>query len=230
MFEVKKLFISLLILINSFSIYGAATYKCENIIFPNNEKSCEIHNLNLTRENYHIEPVADNPDAIIQLWLTGTVPVFSATGICEAFHNLKILFAFNLSMAEIAEDSFQKCKNVFILVLQENNLTKVESGAFKGLTKLKRLFLQSNKLFDFDVEETLKFMPSLYQILFGDNNFKCSRLQVILDVLKSKNIDARTDVQNERERSYTPEKIEGIHCLSDAQWEEENGKLSLEQQ
>lgn len=81
-----------------------------------------------------------------------------------------------------------------------------------------------------DVEALLEYTPKLQYIHLIDNNFKCNRLQKILDLLKTKNITARTSTAILRKRDYTPELIENHECLSDSQYESEYGKLSLEQQ
>lgn len=222
MIEVKAISLVLVIILyNSLTSY-CASYKCEM-----HGKRCDIQGLNCNE----IEPVADNPSDVTTIWLCqGTVPILSGSGICEALPNLQKLWATELSMEEIQDNAFQGCKDVKQVVLRNNNLIKLEVNAFKGLTNLNDLRLYSNHLFDLDIESLLQYTPELKKIYLADNNFKCSRLREILDLLKTKNITADPYVYDSRKRDYTPEKIDEIHCLFDCQYKSEYSKLSIEKQ
>lgn len=194
------LLILVITLFNSCAIIHGARYKCEmKSVFR-----CHFHNLMLTRDDYKIEPVADNPSAVKVIKLFGIVPVLSSSEICEAFPNLEFFFAQRLSMEEIKEGAFQGCKNVCYLSLHNNNLMQLDGNVFKGLSNLKELRLYSNHLFDLGVENLLQHTPILSKIGLNDNNFKCSRITEILNLLKAKNIEAVEGTAELRKRDYTP--------------------------
>lgn len=95
---------------------------------------------------------------------------------------------------------------------------------------LKTLILSSNNLFDLDIERVLNYAPNLKEIYLTDNNFKCSRIEVIISLLRQKNIYVSLKTYNAKQRDYKPEKYEGIDCLTEQQWESELAKFPSEQQ
>lgn len=109
------------------------------------------------------------------------------------------------------------------LGLRHFNITLFPAEILREQTNLADLMLFSNNLFDLDIEGILKFTPNLNQIELIDNNFKCSRLKEILVILKAKNVNTASHyvVEHQRRRKYIPSKIDGIHCLTDQQWETE---------
>lgn len=267
---IKFLVIPVLIYVNA--AYGAE-YLCE---ISDSGERCHIRELNLTSEDYHVEPVADNLNAIKIVHLEGTVPILT-NGVCEVMPNLVRFFAENVSLEEIQANAFQGCDNLYELYLYGNNFVNFDRSAFKGMSNLREiwvsggnvssidldlsdskkltvlalrnmginvfpaetlreqihlrdLYLYSNNLFDLDVERILQYTPYLRKINLGDNNFKCSRLREMLDILKLRNVEANSFIRHERERDYYPDDINGIHCLTDEQWESEFAKFSVEQQ
>lgn len=167
--------------------------------------------------------------------------------------NLMILHLYSNNFIKIDRNAFQGLTNLKSLTLRGGNvpvldldltnskyltalelanlkITAISADILRELTHLEVLRLDSNKLFDLDVEEILKYSPKLEEISLADNNFKCTRLHDILAVLKRKNITANAFADDQRYRYYTPEKIDGIHCFTDQQWESELSTLPVEQQ
>lgn len=228
MFEIKTIILTLMVILLNSGLSCGEKHECQ--IFRSGTL-CYIDKLNLTTDDYNIEPVANNPNAVQNIELDGTVPIFSAQGICEALPYLKHLSAEELSIEKIAENAFQGCIYVKYLHLRNNNLIKLEENAFNGLSNLELLFLTSNNFFDINVESIVKSTPKLNQIDFSDSHVKCSRIREIIDFLGPKRINFNTWGDGpQRTRDYTLEKIRHRHCLSDAQWEVEFAKLSVEQQ
>lgn len=275
MFEARTILLLLLLLLLNCLALDAAQHKCEifsEITAFGIITRCCISGLSLTRENYHIEPVAENLTAITEIELEGTVPILS-NGICKNLPNLERFHSICLSVEEIEENAFQECKNLTGLYLSCNHFVKLERNTFKGLTNLKELHIfggnislidldltdlqnlsslylhaikiilfpaeilskqtnlrhlsvDSNNLFDLEIEAITTYLES---ININGNNFKCSRLKIILDFLKSKNIKADTSHYG-RKRSYTPENIDNIVCLTDLQWNSELISGPFEQQ
>jgi hypothetical protein len=114
------------------------------------------------------------------------------------------------------------------LIIRNMSINVLPSKTFDGLENLIYLFLQSNNLFDIDIEGILQFTPKLKKIYLNDNIFKCSRLSEIIPYLKNKNVEPRTYIWNKRQRNYTPQKINNIGCLSDDQWRAEIKANGLE--
>lgn len=114
-------------------------------------------------------------------------------------------------------------KDLNKLVLSSLNITEFSPEILREQRNLKELYLYSNSLYDLSVEELHVFTPKLKEIHLLDNNFKCSRLKEIITILEQKNIELRSFHVPEylRKREYTPEKIHGVHCLSEYQWMQE---------
>lgn len=252
--------ISLLILSNVLVSFSAK-YECS---IWHDGTSCKIYGLELTRDNYHIEPVPAKPNAVTLIGLHGIVPILSS-GICKTLPHLEKFEARDVSMEEFEENALQECKFLRSIDFVNNKFKKLGRNTFKGLPHLETIWLkggnipiinldlrdspaltslaltnlkitefsadnlreqinleylqlQSNNLFDLDVERVLKYAPNLENIWIAHNNFTCSRLKEILSVLKKKKVGVDTTYKRLKQRFYTSEKIEN-HCRTDEQWE-----------
>lgn len=214
-----------IIFLNSGQSYGAK-YECE---ISENGSRCEIPKLNLTRENFSIEPVTEDPSAIKKIQLFGTVTILSS-GICEALPILEFFDAHGVSTEEIKENAFEGCKNVWYLDLQNNFLLYLGGNVFNGLLNLKQLWLNSNVLFDLEIEKLLEHTPNLENISLAENNFNCGRLHEIHVLLQTKNIYADPGVEEARTRNNNTEEIEKNDCITQLHWEALYELLSPEQQ
>lgn len=230
----KFLLISVIVLLKSSLASHDAKYECEVL----DSTRCFIKGLNLTRDNFYIEPVADNLTAITSIHLHGTVPILSSS-ICDTMPDLAHFYAANLTDLDLSLNNFMKVDrdtikeflnidNVEILhagrilrklkeFLGNQSITAFRAKILIEQTNLKYLCLKSNNLFDLDVETILKHAPNLEKIDLADNNFKCSRVKIILDLLEEKNIKVG-------EKGYE------IYCLDDEEWEIKLNKLLFEKQ
>lgn len=159
----------------------------------------------------------------------------------NTFKGLKSLVALEMGYNDLGNVDFDLTDEVLEnVVLYGLNITVYNPEMLHNQPNVHRLALYSNKLFNIDIDTIVKMHPNLKILDLADNNLKCSRLKEILAITKAKNIDARsfTVFNKVRERDYIPEKINGIHCLSDEQFEKEftagmdgrkfkNRKLSL---
>lgn len=273
MFRITKFLLTSVLFMLNFSIISTVKYDCQ--LDTDNNEICYIPRLQLTKQDFHIEPVTEHPDTIKEVKLHGHVPILGR-GICDSLPNLDTFYADEVAMEEIQEDAFEGCKTLEKIEMTNNNFTKLGRNSLKGLVNLgilnlhggnipeidldltslknlhtisltlmnisifsadtlreqddlRMLVLCSNNLFDLDVERILSSAPKLEDIYLGENNFKCSRLREMLSVLKARNVRAVTR-PFPKERNYCPEKVDGIECLSEEQWEEEVAKLSAELQ
>lgn len=100
MLEVKTvLFVSVIILLNIWTSNGEK-HKCQLTRFGiRSQIKCTIRDLDLTRTNYKIElDIPINSVTIVEL--TGTAPILSASGLCEAFPNLEEFWATESSIGD----------------------------------------------------------------------------------------------------------------------------------
>lgn len=121
-------------------------------------------------------------------------------------------------------------KDLKVLAMRRFYISVFPAEILREQSKLEELDLHSNLLFDLNIEKILEYAPHLKKIYFNDNNFKCTRLRTILKVLKEKNVTVDLINTTPFLRTYTPEKVEEILCLSDEQWNLELSKKSPEVQ
>ncbi|XP_063697718.1 leucine-rich repeat-containing protein 15-like [Culicoides brevitarsis] len=131
----------------------------------------------------------------------------------------------NLEKLYISGGNLQELKlnlssliNLEQLGLRNLNLTEIDPEIFKNLKNLKELYLYANRLFDLDLEKILNYLPNLKKINIVDNNFKCDRVKKLVELCEKYRIELKTDVTVIRTRHYIPEMIEGVHCLTDDQF------------
>lgn len=153
MFKIPKFLLISLFVVLSFSASLGAKYKCE---ITGNGKICSITGLQLTRDDYRIEPEAEDLNGFEIIHLFGNVPIISS-GICDAFPNLKGFFAAVVNAEEIEENSFQGCKNLRVIELSWNKFIKFERNTLRGLSNLTRLRLGGGKnvsIIDLDLTDS----------------------------------------------------------------------------
>lgn len=148
----------------------------------------------------------------------------------ETFFGLRHLFSLYLShtvLPEISGNLFRDLKSMEYLELHSSSIVSLPPKVFEGMGELGYVSISSNELMDFDVEEAIKSLTNLYLIYLGDNNFRCDRLEEILAVFANRNVSVKSGVAKERIRYYEVQNINGIHCLSNDQWNQEIRKKTL---
>lgn len=172
----------------------------------------------------------------------------------HACHKLQILIVHNATLSYIPKNLFKGLVNLESLRLAGGNLTTLDFDitdsknliqvAFYAFNlsvfrpeilreqrKLEHLRIMSNQLFNLDIDQILRNAPNMKKIDLADNNFKCSRLEEILDVLKAKNIEATSFIYPKmlKNRTYIPEKRDEIHCLTEEERNDEFKHGNLQQ-
>lgn len=146
-----KSLLFLFILFIAFSVSFGKKYNCK---LSNNGKTCTISRLKLTRDDYEIEPVVTYFWAIERFeFQSSTVPIL-ASGICDVMPNLKEFYADSVSLEEIEENAFNRCKGLTKISIRHNNLSILPKTTFKGLNELKELRIFGGNLPVFDVDLT----------------------------------------------------------------------------
>lgn len=131
---------------------------------------------------------------------------------------LKDLRLLNADLPDIGLELFHDLTSLEVLSFGSNKVVSLPAKALERLGNLRLIYFYSNELLDFEVEDALKSLTSLKEIHLADNNFECNRLAEILAALKLKGISIGKHVHEERKRSYSTQKVEGIHCLSLDRW------------
>lgn len=227
-------------------------YKCVST----GRDQCRFSDIRLTRMQPHYKLVLDDSlrsviktvtfqTSVIPIWTGDVCNYFPALDKimaekcqveeiqADAFYNCTVLtnidFAFN-HIKTLHLDTFQSLRNLNTLYLHNNNLTYFPVELVRGLTKLEKLALISNHIKEIDEVRLEAELPALENIWINDNDFRCDRVQKIVDSLKKNNrATVSLYIAGPRQRSYSTRKISDVICLSDAQWLREITQ-SLQQQ
>lgn len=134
--------------------------------------------------------------------------------------NLELLYFGINQLTEIPAELFRNLNKLLDLGFASMQFNKFPKDVFKDLQSLKVLWVYHDALLDLDAEDILRFMPRLEKIYLRDNDFKCSRLQTILNLFKQRNVDLDKTIWegNERKRDYQVEYVEGVECIPDAMY------------
>lgn len=147
----------------------------------------------------------------------------------RGLYDLNYLYFTHGSMP-ITELELPDSHNLKTLNLANCNISSFSPEIFRRIRgqNLRSLFLDSNNLFDLDIEEIFKLTPSLYELRIMDNNFKCSRLAEMISIIQQRRLDLHLWFESiyVRNRTYTTENINRIHCLENELWEIEYAKYN----
>lgn len=134
---------------------------------------------------------------------------------------LQTLSLHDNNLATLDVDLFQSLPHLRRLVLSMNDLSEVPVVLFRDLANLGELTLHHNRLTDLGAEQLVKYCPKLSMIHVRDNDFRCERLGVILNVLTKANVNFWDYADKLRPRNYTVEFINRMECLNDVQFDME---------
>lgn len=207
---------------------------------------CKLENIHVTKVAPKFIPIAGQPNniSVVDIY-ESTIPVFTASGICEAFPNLNRIFVNSLQIQEVQKDAFSQCHQLTrirmdnntiksigaetfanLVQLKElyffgNNLTFIEAEAFKDLRELTELWLCHNNFLNLNAEKMLEYMPMLKKILLQDNLIRCDRMAKIIQIFKNSSVtvDAFNDESYVKSRNFTMSEVQGFKCLTPEQYE-----------
>lgn len=134
---------------------------------------------------------------------------------------LRTISLHNNNLESLDNDLFMNLPNLKRLVLSLNDLTEVPVIIFRDLVNLRELTLHHNRLTDLDAEQLVKYCPNLAMIHLRDNDFRCERLQKILNVFNEAKVSFWDYADKLRPRNYTVEFIDRMECLNDVQYDME---------
>lgn len=116
---------------------------------------------------------------------------------------------------EIPEDSFDGLTSMWSVTWTQGALKTFPPSLFKSFQRLNMLDIESNELTDLIVEEILPLTPNFQYIRMDDNPIKCSRLQVIKQVLRERKVSL-SQVRNPKNRSPPLSRDnEGFLCVQE---------------
>lgn len=131
---------------------------------------------------------------------------------------LKTFYISSNLLEEVPVNLFKGLSNLRRVQLPGQLFTSISPEVFKNLSHLQILDLSRNHLRDLDVEKLIRYTPELFYIWLRDNDFKCSRLREVMNVLKKAGVTMEKRLVTSRERNYTPEIVDGVECLTDTQF------------
>lgn len=207
---------------------------------------CKLENIHVTQTAPKFIPIAAQPNniSVVDIY-ESTLPVFTASGICEAFPNLNRIFVNSLQIEKVENDAFSQCHQLTrirmdnntiksidaetfanLVQLKElyffgNNLTFIEAEAFKDLRELTELWLCHNNFLNLNAEKMIEYMPTLKKILLQDNLIRCDRMAKIIEIFKNSSVtvDAFNDESYVKSRNFTMSEVQGFKCLKPDQYE-----------
>lgn len=98
--------------------------------------------------------------------------------------------------------------------LDKNFIKYLPVSHFKSLRNLGGLYIFNNELVDLDVNELAKYLPELYLISIGNNEFQCDRLEDMLTVIKNQKWQMYTNSYDTKVRNYPIELRNKLECIS----------------
>lgn len=165
------------------SIVLAEKYQC----FQQYEHKCILNDLNVTQDDPIIEPIARNASTVKIVLLHGIVPVLTRH-ICDTFGStLESFEANNVSLEEIAEDTFFNCRKLSRLHLDENKIVKLHEKAFRGMYQLTKLWFRRASV---PLEELyLRDSHNLKMLSFGVCNITSFPVETIRKNVRLENLE-----------------------------------------
>lgn len=164
----KTVILYWLILLWSGSIEQAVAegppYKCSSTV----RSQCVLKDIRVTKDNYHFEPIADDPSAITQVIITNSfIPLFGED-ICVTFPNLAHLEIQAAEMEDIKVNAFDKCGQLSSLIIVNQHIKTLNKDVFKSLKKLYSLSLNNIGLKSLHVD-TFASLTQLYSLSLSGN-------------------------------------------------------------
>lgn len=123
----------------------------------------------------------------------------------DQFTNMRLL---NLTGTGIKMSPmmFAGAKTLREISLRNNSLTELDVEWFEGLSELKRLDVEENLIEYFDYEDLLTKLPSLEWLRLDNNNFNCSFVEEMVEMLEG--LDRLTVLEDPYE-VWSKEKVNG---------------------
>lgn len=137
---------------------------------------------------FNLESLDNAPDflsGLVYLHMQTNKIKIIPTTFLDKIQNVKQL---NLAINQIQmrENMFEKLTSLQSLVLNTNQLTKIENNWFNGLVNLQQLDIRNNLLRNFSYESlVMNTCPKLRKLRIEGNRFNCTFLKKMVDDLRA---------------------------------------------
>lgn len=131
-------------------------------ILSNDDSTCEISGLNLTKMDHQFVPNSPNPELITSFYFTSSVVPVLTKSICEQFPNIQKFDVQLSSIDVIEEDTFQKCSHVTVIDLDNNPISMLQKNTFANLEHLRILYMTGISTIDEDLFADLTQLTTLW--------------------------------------------------------------------
>lgn len=148
----------------------------------------------------------------------------------KGLEKLETLYLAGNNLLQLDDDLFEDLKALTSLHLYFNRLSEFSTALIRHNVHLTSLFLFSNDFFDFDLDGILDALPDLDVFIFDDNNIRCSKIIKFVNKLSARKIEYEWDGFTTKPRSTSRDKMLGISCLEDDDWNAEYQKWLIKYQ
>lgn len=129
--------------------------------------------------------------------------------------SLPALTYLNLSSTDLTtnDEMFSKCPNLEVVDISRNSLKKVEAHLFKSLKNLMEVFINDNRLSDFDYKNEI-FKKENFILQVYENDWKCNYLRDMMVYFDDRKIDHRPPRESAVDILESP-CLRGIKCYGE---------------
>lgn len=147
-------------------------------------------------------------------------------GCFTKLENLRTLNLRNTSISHLQFGTFIKQKELTFLDISNNNLTDFDLNLLNPLKQLKILKINGNYLTSFEPTNSIKnILPAIEHINLSNNNWDCSDLYKILQLMKTDRI-----LNLSHDSVFNSSNVEGIKCSENISKHQLNKELIKELQ
>lgn len=132
---------------------------------------CNLYVTNVSADGEIFRPVHNNTSDIKTVWVECLTKIPKLTGIiCDTFPNLQELWIQNCGVEFLEPNTFEGCKNLFGLSLQDNYIIQLNEELFEHNVHLGHLYLSGNQL-SYLPNNIFENLSSLQRLNLDHNQF-----------------------------------------------------------
>lgn len=141
----------------------------------------------------------------------------------KGIENVRHLKLMDNNIAHIDDNTFYALESLVILELHNNKLNEFSTAIAAKMCTVRELRLDSNELFDIDVETLLGSsfgkicLTNLLSLGIDDNNINCHRISSIVKSFQSAGITPPKAFLY-KHRSFSTKIVSGFKCLGETEW------------
>lgn len=125
----------------------------------------------------------------------------------------------NNLIKEIRDETFVPLTKLKVLLLSNNFLTRFAPILIESCHRLEVLKLDSNDLFDLNVQKMVEYVPNMKTLAFNNNQLRCQHVKEIQEFLSTKKVWIEKAYEGmARERIEPTVSYEMIICFDNRSW------------